>query len=274
MWFFLFALFLCPLLHAQSAPPDAQQIIRHSVERDWTDFSSLKDYTYEERTEFRQFDKDGKLSSTRSETHDILILGNRPYEKLVARNDKPLSAAEQRKEQEKLDREAAKRQHESAGDQAKEEKERAEDWAFIREVPDAFHFQLAGTETVSGEPAWVIDAEPKPGYRPIHSKAKLLTKIRAKIWVEQQTYHWVKAEIEVLEPLTFGLGLLRVSRGGVIHFAQRRVNNEVWLPEKILVHADARLAFVKKLHAEYDIQYSGYKKFQAESRIVGSRSIE
>ena len=258
------SLFLGTALQAQ----DPLEIVRRSVERDWTDYASVKNYTYREHVDFRRYAADGKPSSSRTETHEILILADRPYERLIARDDRPLSEAETRKEQEKLDREGAKREHESAARRAQYEKERAADRQFIREIPDAFTFRLEGVEIVSGQPAWVIDAEPKPGYGAVHPRAKIFSKLRAKIWIEQVTYHWVRVDAQALDALWFALALLRVAPGGTLHFEQTRVNDEIWLPFSIVVRADARLALVKAVRAEFDIRYSGYKKFQSDSHIV------
>ncbi len=76
---------------AQERAPDPLEIVRRSVERDWTDFESRKNYTYQERSEFRQYARNGTLARVRSETNEILILGGRPYERLTARNDKPIA---------------------------------------------------------------------------------------------------------------------------------------------------------------------------------------
>jgi len=264
---FAWTLLAVSALNAQ----DPRDIVRRSVERDWTDFASVQDYTYQERNEFREYAKDGKLSSTRSETHEILILRQRPYERLIARDGRPLSAREEGKEQEKLDREATRRERESPAQRAKYERDLAEERQFIREVPDAFTFRLKGAEAVSGQPAWIIDAEPQPGYRPATSDAKMFSKLRATIWIEQATYHWVKVEAQALAPLVFGFGLLRVAPGGTLNFEQTRVNDEIWLPSRILIRADARLALIKKVRAEFDIRYSGYRKFQSDSRILTDR---
>jgi hypothetical protein len=256
------------LLGAGLRAQDPLEIVRRSVERDWTDYTSVKNYTYRERVDLRRYATDGKLASSRTETHEILILAERPYERLIARNDRPLSEAETRKEQEKLDREGAKREQESAARRAQYEKERAADRQFIREIPDAFTFGLEGVENVSDQPAWVIEAEPKPGYRAINSGAKIFSKLRAKIWIEQATFHWVRVEAQAIDALWFAFALLRVAPGGTLHFEQTRVNDEIWLPSSIVVRADARLALVKKVRAELDIRYSGYQKFQSDSHIV------
>lgn len=253
---------------AQEHAPDPLEIVRRSVERDWTDYESRKNYTYQERTEFREYSRNGSLAGSRSETHEVMIVGGRPYERVTARNDRALSARDARKEQEKLDRELAKRQHESPAARARYQKERAQDREFIREIPDAFTFRLVENATVSNQPTWVIQAEPNSGYRPAHSQAKSFTKLRAKIWIEQATYHWVKVDAEALDTISAGFGMLRVAPGGTLHFEQTHVNDEIWLPSAILVRFDARLALIKKLRGEIDIRYSDYRKFQSDSRIV------
>jgi hypothetical protein len=211
------------------------------------------------------------VSSRRSETKEIVIVSGRPFERLIARNDQPLVDKDVRREQQRFDHEVAGWQHQSAADRIRSEKERAEDRKFIGELPDAFVFRLLGVENVSGQPAWVIQAEPKPGYRPAHARARLFTKVRAKVWIEQATYHWVKMDAEALDTLTFGFGLLRVAPGGTLHFEQVKVNGEIWLPSRALIHGDARLALIKKLRAEIDIHYSDYRKFQSDSQILEAR---
>ena len=179
-----------------------------------------------------------------------------------------MAAREAQKQQEKLDREAAKRQNESAGTRARYEREREQQRAFVREIPDAFTFRLVERSAVSNQPAWVIEAQPKAGYRAIHARAKDLAKVRAKIWIEQATYHWVKVEGEALDTIWSDFGLLRIARGSTLQFEQTRVNDEIWLPSSILVKFEARVALVKKLRGEFDIRYSNYQKFQSDSKIL------
>jgi len=253
---------------AASNQDAAADIIRHSVDRDAYNFERFKNYTFLERMEERRYGRNGGLSSKEIETYEFMVLGDRPYGRLVERDDKPLSAKEARKEQEKLDKEQSKRQRESASDKAKEDKDRAEQRAYLREIPEAFNLTVLGTEQIGGRPVWVIGAQPKRGYKPKLKRAELLTKLRGKIWVDQADYQWVKAEVEVIDPISFGLGLLRLAPGAVLKFEQVRVNEEVWLPSHIGIRADARVAYLRKLREELDITYRDYKKFQADSRIV------
>jgi len=253
---------------AQEAAPDPLEIVRRSVDRDWTDFETRKNYTYQEHSEFRQYGRNGATAKVHSETNEMLILEGRPYERLIARDDEPLSPRNERREQAKLDKELAKRQHESPSQKARYQKERTDEREFIREIPDAFTFRLLKTDTVSNQPAWVIDAQPKAGYRAAHSRANDFAKVHATIWIEQATYHWVKVDADVLSTISVGFGLLRVAPGSRMHFEQTRVNDEIWLPSNMLVRFEARLALLKVLRGEYNIRYSDYRKFQSDSKII------
>jgi hypothetical protein len=247
---------------------DATEIIRRSVERDAYNFERFKNYTFLERVEERRYGRDGQQTSKDLQTYEFMILGGRPYGKLVERDDKPLSAKDARKEQDNADKELAKRQRESASDKAKQDQDRAEQRRYLREVPDAFDLTLQGTGEIGGRPVWIIGAQPRPGYKPKLKRAEMLTKLRGRIWVDQADYQWVKAEVEVIQPISFGFGLLRLAPGSVLNFEQVRVNDEVWLPAHITVRADARVAYLRKLREELEITYRDYKKFQADSRIV------
>ncbi len=247
---------------------DAADIIKKSLDRDANNYERSKNYTYLARQEERQFDPSGKVKSVESWTYDISILGGRRYERVVAKNDKPLPEKEQKQEQEKMDRELAKRQKETPAEKARLEKERTGNRRYLQEVPAVYNLRLVGTEVVSGKPAWVIDAEPKPGYKPTLDRAKILTKIRAKIWIDQAEYQWVKVEAEAIEPLSFGFGLFRIAPGGKLHFEQMRINDEVWLPSLLSASADARVGYVKKVRGDVNVTYRDYRKFQTDSRIV------
>jgi len=235
-------------------------------------FERLKNYTYNQRDEERSYDKQGKLKKTESQTYEVLILGGHDYERLIARDDQPLPEKTVRREQEKMDQEMERRAHESDADKAKLEKRRLEERKFLDEVPEAFTFHLLGEDEVSGKPAWVIEANPRPAYQPKDRRAKLITKLHGKVWIDKSEYQWVKVEAEASDTVSFGLGLLRIEPGAMVRFEQTRINDEVWLPAAAKIYANARLALFKSIHSEVDIRFEDYKKFQADSHLVSSVS--
>ncbi|MEO8098904.1 MAG: hypothetical protein ABI811_14475 [Acidobacteriota bacterium] len=252
---------------------DAVQILQRSVQRDEENFARLKDYTYQETQEVRTFDKQGKVTNTESETNEILILSGRPYSRQIAKDGKPLSEKDARKEQEKLDKESAKRIKETEKDRVKLEKERREQRAFAQEVPAAFTVTLLGEEIINGLPAWKIKADPKPAFKPTVKDADILKKVRGTFWVDQASYQWVKAEIDVTDTISWGFFVLRITPGAKISFEQIRVNDEVWLPRQVHVRADAKIALVKTFHVAVDVSYQDYRKFQSDSKILDADEV-
>ena len=96
------------------------------------------------------------------------MLDGEPYRRMLERNGQPLSPAEQRKEQEKLDKNVARLAHETPEQKqqrlAEYEKRRRKEREFLREIPDAYDFRIEGDAQVDGHDVWVIAGTPKAGY--------------------------------------------------------------------------------------------------------------
>jgi len=87
-------------------------------------------------------------------------------------------------------------------------------------------------------------------------------------WKPSRTYHWVKLDAEVIDPVYWGLFLVRLDQGARIRFDETRVNDEVWLPRWISIAASARIGIFKKLRVQEDTTYKNFRKFQTDSRMV------
>lgn len=256
---------------------DAREIVRRSVERDQSNFERAKDYTFIRHEEMRFLDGKGRVTKTGSSAYDVTIIGGRPYQRKIERNGKPLTGKEAQEAHERFERTVAKRQRESDAERGKriaaEERERAESRAFMREIPDAFTFELKGEELVDGMPVWVVAGTPRPGFRGHVKHWELLTKFRGRLWIAKDSYEWVKADVESVAPVSFGLVLARLAPGTRVTMEQRMVNGEVWLPAHVTTHLDARLALLKKIRVDADVRWSDYRKFDVDSRIVSTEEL-
>ncbi len=274
----LLVLVLAAVASGAGQVPDIGTLIDRSIVASDNNWKIARNYTFVERSEQRQLDSDGRVKSRRILTYDITLLEGSPYRRLTQRDDKPLSADENRKEEEKLRKSNEERRKETAAQRAKRisdfEKRRQREFEIIRELPKAFDFRLAGEETVAGTGAWVLDATPRPGYEPHDRRTRFFPKLKGRIWISKQDYSWVKVDAEVIDTISFGFFLARLGKGAHLHFEQVRVNNEVWLPARIAVAASARVALVKKFNIEQDISYRDYRKFQSDSRIVSTEALQ
>jgi len=204
----------------------------------------------------------------------VTVQEGSPYRRLVGRNDKPLSAEEQAHEQQKLEQNIELRRKEPKEQREKRiaewERRRRKQREPLREVIDAFDFKLSGEEALNGGEAWIIDATPHPGYRPKTTAGSVLPKMKARFWIDQHDYQWIRMEAETLDTVTFGAFLIRIAKGAHIVMEQTRINNEVWLPKRIALEGSARLFLVKGMHTQLDFTYSEYKKFQADSHVLST----
>src|SRR6516165_1860442 len=97
---------------------DAREIIGRGVALYERNAQLSRNYTFLERQEVRELDRSGHLKGRKIETWDITLLDGSPYRRLVARNDQPLTAEEQRAEEEKLRVSNEERRKETADERA------------------------------------------------------------------------------------------------------------------------------------------------------------
>jgi hypothetical protein len=254
---------------------DAREIVRKSVELDLANWQRMKDYTWIARESERSLDSSGQVKSEKTQAWETVVLYGELHRRILERDCKPLSAVDQRKEQEKLDKAVAKLERETPAQRerrvAEYEKQRAKDREFLREVTEIYDFKMQGAEKIDGHDVWVISATPKAGYQAKHREAKALQKIQGKLWIDQAEYQWVRLEAQTTATISFGLFLARLSPGARIVFESTRVNDEVWLPKREWARGAARLGLVKKLSMEQEVTWNNYRKFQVDSKVVATQ---
>jgi hypothetical protein len=249
-----------------------RELIRQTAEKDMENDKRQRDYTYIQREEQHKLDGKGQVKSTETKTSEVMEIYGEQVERLISKDDKPLSDKEAKKEEEKIQKVIDKRKNESESErkkrEEKEEKEREESRQFVSEVADAYNFKLVGIDALAGRDTYVIDGEPRPGYEPHLKDAKMLPKFRFRAWIDKDDSQWKKLDIQCIDTVSFGLFLARIHKGSRIVLEQTRVNDEVWLPQHINVKVDVRLALMKDFNVEDDITYRDYKKFRTDTKIV------
>ena len=68
--------------------------------------------------------------------------------------------------------------------------------------------------------------------------------------------------------VSFGLVLARLEKGARFTMEKTKINDELWMPVRMKVDFDARLALFKKMKVDLQIDYTNFRKFQSESRVL------
>jgi hypothetical protein len=249
-----------------SSVPDVRQIVESSIAATQRHWQARLRYTYTERDESRRRDLAGRVKSEDVDVSRTILVNRVPFEQLVERNGRPPSAEEERKQNEKLDKLKRETPEQRAERLRKQEEENT---SLVREVPKAFDFQLVGEEVVNGRPAYVLQATPHPGYYAQGKYGRMFAKVEGKLWVDKQDLGWIKVDGQVIQPFSMGLFLVRLLRGSQIKMEQTRVDNGIWMPERVEVRAAAKILFVKSLVIDRVLTYSEYR--QAEAGVPTTR---
>ncbi len=254
-----------------------RQLARIVTQNYRANYKKLRDYTYLDHVVETKLDGEGGARSSDSRSYEIMALYGEQVQKLIAKNDKPLSEKDAAKENERVDKITEKRKNESDEErtkrQAEEEKQREKNREFIREVADAYDFRLMGSEVLNGRDTWVIQGEPRAGFQANLKEAQMLSKFRGKLWIDKADLQLAKLEAEAVDTVSFGWFLARIHKGTRLVFEQTRVNEEVWLPQHLTFKFDARIAVFKSYNEEDEETFSDYKKFRATAKIVGMEDL-
>ena len=115
---------------ASGSVPQGQirELLRRVAEKDLENEKRLRDYTYVQREEEHKLDGHGGVKKIESRTSEVLVVYGEHIERMIAKDDKPLSAEEVKKEDERIQKITDKRKNESDSDRRKrlekEEKDR------------------------------------------------------------------------------------------------------------------------------------------------------
>jgi hypothetical protein len=257
------------LQRAQNASPGTDQIVRACVKEMRKSVRLRSAYTYKILDEKKDLNRAGKVEDTHRTLTEVMYFAGKPFERTLQKDGKPLPPGEEKREEEKMNRTAEEASRltdaEREARQEKLDRQREKDSEWFQFFPEAYRFTAEPEISLNGRRTYVLDAEPQPGYRGKY--ANILSKARCKLFIDEKDFTLARIEAQVLQPITFGLFLARLSEGTRITFEQVRVNDEVWLPKTATVHASAR-ALVKSYRFDEHLEFSDYRKFQSESKIV------
>jgi hypothetical protein len=233
---------------------DAHEIVGPSVaatERSW---QARGNYTYTERDEDRRLNSLGQVKSENVDVTRMIFVNGIRFEELIEHNGHVISAKEQKKRDEDLD----KLKHETPDEQNARRRKDQENRSFLEDVLEAFDFRLVGEDLVEGRPAYVLQATPHPGYHAHGKYSKMFSKVEGKLWVDKQDLGWMKVDGQVMQSFSIGLFVARVERGTHIILEQMCVGDAIWVPQRIEVRATARILLLKSLDIDRILTYSDY----------------
>lgn len=240
-----------------SQQPDVQTIIQKSVQANQRDFDAAPDYAYNERDKVGQGTK----------TYRVMMIDGSPYNRLIAVNGVPLPPTRMKRQEKLLQQETAKRHAESQTDRknriAAYQKDRKRDYDLLDQMTKAFDFQLLGERKLNGHDVYYLKATPRPGYRPPNLDTQVLTGMTGYLWIDKDSFQWVKVTAKVTKPVSIEGFLAQVEPGTRFELEKIPVGDGVWLAKHFSMHSHAKVLFLFNRSSSEEEWYSDYKRIRA-----------
>ncbi len=245
---------------------DVHTIIERSVRANNLDWQRAPGYKY--------FETDRDAQGKGTKTYEVRMILGSPYQRLMAVNEQPLPPDEQQAEQGKMEAAIAARSKESPRQKAqriaKYEKERKQDHLMMEQLTKAFDFKLQGTQKLGSYEVYWLKATPRPGYQPPNMQTKALTGMEGQLWVDSETYQWVRVEATVVHPVSIEGFLARVEPGTRFELENVPVGEDLWLPKHFAMKANAKVLLLFNHHEQEDQTFFDYRKDESSPTLSSS----
>jgi len=250
-----------------------------------TDQSLQSSYSYVETRRERKVDGAGRVTNESVKVFENYpgLPGEPRWERLISEDGTPVPAKDlekqDRERREKAEEYARRLQTQPVKERARQTKEWDKDRKEMAETVDdifrVYDIRMLGRERIDAHDTIHFTLTPRPNANPQTRDGAIMRHFTGNAWVSEADYELVRLNVEAVDTVGIGLGLLaRVGKGARIAFERRKVNDEVWLPATASYSFSARVALLKMLRRNATLEFSNYRKFTVDTSSTFSRPTQ
>jgi hypothetical protein len=251
--------------------PDIPQLMHEVEEHQRAAEAIRKDYLYHASDVMQELNKQGGVKKTESRDYDIFWVEGVPVYKLTRKDGRELTASEQKKEAERIDKAVAKAKERRAKANAKGKTTDAagEDEVTVSRLLELGSFSNARRVVLNGRDTIAVDYVGDPKAKTRNRLEAVIRDMAGTVWVDEQDRAIARIEGHFLNTFRIGAGLLvNIEKGTNFSMEQRKINDEVWLPARVDAHGDARMLLLFRFNGNFREVDSDYRKFKVTSTIL------
>ncbi len=256
--------------------PDARSLLL-DVERNEKRMEALRnDYTYHVHMVQEELRKDGGIKKTEVTDSESLTINGIRVNRVVARNGKPLTPEEQARENERLDKEAAKGRdrRSKATEKGEETDDRGNPILSVTRVLELGAFSNERRENFNGRAVLLLDYAGDPQAKTRSAVENVMRDLVGTVWIDEADHVLVRGQGHFLNDFKIGGGLVAdIHKGTHFAFEATRVNEGVWLPAHIDGEGSLRLLLLAGFAGRFDLVTSDYRRFRTSATILPGRSV-
>lgn len=191
-----------------------------------------------------------RISKDRSTTKDIVETPQGLVARLVSVNGRPLTAEEERAEEEKLESIVHDPEFQAARKKEQDEDEERVK-RLVRALPDAFLYEYQGREPGTTGMLLRLSFQPNPAFDPPHRETEVYRGMRGKLWIDAGAERMLRMEGELFRRVNFGWGILgHLDPGGRFVVTQTPLAEGRWEINRIRLRVTGTVLFFKKIDVD------------------------
>jgi hypothetical protein len=244
---------------AQSQPPapvDATALVRRAVQHR---FDAEKNHPLVRYVLHR-------TDEHHDTTKEIVETVDGDVARLVEEGGKPLSAAADRAELDRLDTLAnhpdlQERRHRS------EQKDAQRVDRILALLPDAFLYRFEGMTSCGAGQCYRLSFTPNPHFTPPNLESDLLRGVAGEVWIDAMQERLTRLDGHFIADVDFGFGILgKLNKGGTVLLEQADVGGHDWELTGLTLHVTGKALMVKSVSFQIKEEESHFAPVAPELR--------
>jgi hypothetical protein len=256
-----FSAFMATLSLAQATQPlpDVPTLMKQVEDHQHKLDQVRENYTYHEVVVTHELDKNGNIKKNESEENNVFFVNGHEINQKVKKNGKELSADEQKKEQEHVQKEVEKASKTPPGQSLDKDEVSVSRLLQIMKVSNPRREQMDNRSVIAFD--FVGDPHAKT-----HGVAEDASKkLSGTIWVDENDRQVRRMIARFDDNFHLGFGLFSVGKGSTFTFDQKLVNSELWLPTDAQAHIVAHAIGIIGWRSDIAVTDNDYKKFHTDA---------
>jgi hypothetical protein len=212
-----------------------------------------------------EFSSDGN-KKTHTDQYEAFYVANTEILQHTARDGKPPSPGDAKKEQERVDKLVAKlKSHENKPDK---------NVFHLTGLWNVATFSNPRREIISGRPTLVFDYNGNPEAKAKNLGEEIMRQLAGTLWIDERDDAIIRLEGTLQQNFHIGGGLLvNIRKGSRFNFTQSLINGEIWFPAELTAHIDGRFLLVKGFNGDGRQSFSDYRKLTTSVTILPGTQV-
>jgi hypothetical protein len=253
--------------------PDIRQLVLDVERNEKIAEAKAQQYTYHVHLVQQEMDGKGNIKKTTvTDSESITIQGVR-VDRVVARDGKPLTPDETKKENDRIDKEVAKDKERREKREAKGEDTNTRGDVILgaERILELGTFSNPRRVDLNGRPTIVADYAGDPNAKTHNATEGAIRDLVGTVWFDEQDRVLAQGQGHFLNDFKIGGGLvLNLHKGLSFEFRTQKINGEAWLPVSVQAHGSVRFLLFVNVNGNLALETSNYRKFRATSTIIGT----